>query len=96
MRRVEEASPPAAKHESCRAVVVCLPPPSSRMSCTRRSSSPASRFTMSDFSTPEEPTSAMVRPCRGTRAPVEPIVRDGARDEHRHACRRASDLLHFA
>ena len=73
---VSRTSPPPGSSTSCRCVVVCRPSPSSsRISRVASSSSPASVFTSVDLPTPDEPSSAIVRPGTEVRAhEVEPVA----------------------
>ncbi len=74
---VSRTSPPPGSSTSWRCVVVWRPSPSSsRIVCVASSSSPASVFTSVDLPTPEEPSSAIVRPgarCERIRSSPTPV-----------------------
>ena len=94
---VSTTSPPPGSRTSWRCRVVCRPSPScSRIVCVASSSSPASVFTSVDLPTPDEPSSAIVRPGSEVGADQVEAVAGQARDRvDRHAERDRLDLEHL-
>ena len=94
---VSTTSPPPGSRTSWRCLVVCRPSPScSRIVCVASSSSPASVFTSVDLPTPDEPSSAIVRPGSEVGADQVEAVAGQARDRvDRHAEGDRLDLEHL-
>ena len=94
MPGVSISAPPPGSGMSSRCVVVCRPRLSdSRTSAVRRRSSPSRQFTSDDLPTPDDPSSATVRPsARNGRSGPIPSATPRV---HRHHRRRAGDCRGF-
>ena len=94
MPGVSTSRPPPGSTCSSRAVVVCRPRPSSRISRVAASVSPARALARLDFPTPDGPTIAAVRPGAEQRADgVESVAGHRADGQHLDAERVLGHLL---